>query len=94
MDENLTATQAMQKLQVDHDRMHFERMAHDFIQRWSPDDRDEAARFQAELFGIVRALFIDVQKPVQDTVTAIMSTQLNSRWYGATHPIAEKEDQK
>jgi len=73
-------TPTIKHLREDQDRMHFELMMQDFIKRWSPKNPDEAAQFQSQLFGIARTLFIDVQKPVQDTVAAIMSTQSNPRW--------------
>lgn len=55
------------------ERRRFEAMAHDFVNRWQPEDRYEAARFSAELFSLVRQLFIDVQEPLQKTVVSAMN---------------------
>lgn len=69
-----TATEALDKNMEAIQRMRFESMAVEFIHKWAPKDPHESAQFNAELFSLVRTMFIDVQKPVQDTLVAILGT--------------------
>lgn len=48
------------------------RMAH-LIEKYAPEDRHEAAEFSAEIHMLVRDIYMDMQKPVTDTMKAILA---------------------
>ncbi len=42
----------------------FELQMEQFWKNWAPEDKYEAARFQAELSGLVRQIYRDAQEPL------------------------------
>lgn len=43
-----------------------------FIERWQPHDEREAHQFNAELNMLVRKIYMDMQKPITETVSALL----------------------
>ena len=62
----ITAREAMQREEADVQRQIHERMLEEFIARYAPEDRYEAAQFNAALGSIMRQLSADMQKPLHD----------------------------
>ena len=60
---------AIESQQKERELRQFEIMVEGFLQRWKPDDRYEASRFEAEMFSIVRQIYVDAQAPVLDHLT-------------------------
>lgn len=57
----------------------FEAMANLFFEKWQPEDPREAQAFSAELFSLVRQIYIDAAAP---------QTELMSRLVELMPPIA------
>lgn len=60
------------KIQKEQERRRFEYMAEDFFKRWTPEDPHEAAQFNAQLYSLVRQIYMDAQQPVLDQLGTIM----------------------
>ena len=75
MDKAIIAN-AMSERAEEHQRMRFEHMMEDFIERYAPKDPRENAGFQASLHSITRQLFMDVQTPMHNTVHSAISAAL------------------
>lgn len=54
-------------------RRQFEAMAQHFFEKWQPEDRYEAQRFGAELFSLVRQIYIDAAAPQTELMSKIMA---------------------
>ena len=59
-------------MQEDQRQRNFEYMAQSFFERWQPEDKREASQFSAELFSLVRNLYIDAQKPAMDELVKVL----------------------
>ncbi len=69
-----TATQVSAELDREHqDRTRFERHVALFIERWEPKDVKERHAFNADLMSLMRTMQMDMQKPVIDTVAALLA---------------------
>lgn len=64
----------MKKMDQERQSRIFEVMMESFIKQWSPQDRREAAEFQAHLHSLVRQIYRDAQEPVLDRLTAAIAT--------------------
>lgn len=54
-------------------RAMFEDMIEHFIKKWKPEDQHDRYRFEAELFSIIRQLYVDAQKPALEQLTKLVS---------------------
>ncbi len=54
-------------------RMRFEYMARDFFEKWQPDDPQLAQDFSADLFCLVRQIYVDANEPAMRQLTEVMS---------------------
>jgi hypothetical protein len=52
----------------------FELQMEQFWKNWAPDDKYEAARFQAELSSLIRQVYREAQEPIARQFTALMAT--------------------
>lgn len=52
----------------------FELQMEQFWKNWAPDDKYEAARFQAELSSLVRQIYREAQDPLLKQMMALMAT--------------------
>jgi hypothetical protein len=50
----------------------FEIYAQRFFERWQPKDQIEAQQFSAELFSLVRKIYVDANGPANDMIAKIM----------------------
>lgn len=57
-------------------RSRFEGQVVSFIERWEPSDVHERHAFTAELYSLMRTVHMDMQKPVTDTVSALLATHM------------------
>lgn len=48
----------------------------EFIKRYAPDDRDEAAYFNMHLHEIVRAVYADMTTPVERALAATLNVAM------------------
>ncbi|GEM_PF-6365474 len=55
----------------------FESMAEHFFDRWQPADPREASRFSADLFSLVRQIYIDALEPQQKLARDLLSVQIS-----------------
>jgi hypothetical protein len=67
-----TATEIAARQEADrNDRLN--RSIAEFVKRYAPDDRDEAAYFTAHLHDIVRAVYADMTTPVERALAATLN---------------------
>ena len=52
----------------EYERKRFEVMAYAFFERWQPDDLYEARQFSAELFCLIREIYAEAAKPIQQAL--------------------------
>ena len=72
-----TATEKrINEMQEEREQFMFEGMARRFFERWQPEDRRDAAQFNAEFFTLVRQIHIDAAEPMRKTMTQVLSTAL------------------
>ena len=69
----MTALAEMEKHQVERDARIFELQMEQFWKNWAPDDKYEAARFNAELSLLVRQIYREAQEPLHKQMTAMLS---------------------
>lgn len=50
----------------------FEYMARDFFKRWQPENPQEAHAFSAELFCLVRRIYMDAQEPAMSELIKVL----------------------
>lgn len=84
-----TATDAIARQSEDARRATMlNRMIENFTRQWAPSNRDEAACFSADLFSLVRTIYIDAQEPGHRHVQKIMEGMIFT-----TSPLTTLGDQ-
>lgn len=63
----------IEKHQEELRRRQFEAMAQHFFEKWQPEDPYEAQCFSAELFSLVRQIYIDAAAPQTELISKIIS---------------------
>lgn len=63
----------VQKMRAEQEERRFEYMARNFFSRWTPQDRAEAAAFNAELFVLVRQIYHDAVTPLAEQMCLLVS---------------------
>ena len=64
-----TATDAIKTRDGERRKMVFENMIEAFSQQYCPQDRYDAAKFEAQLFSIARQIYEDAQAPLLKHIT-------------------------
>ena len=72
---NTTATEAMVKHNEAMEERYAEKRFNAFYEKWTPEDPRQAAEFHAEFSMLIRSIYMDMQKPVTETVSAVLSMQ-------------------
>lgn len=61
------------EITADMQHRRFEAVAHHFFMKWQPKDPDEAHRFSAELFSLVRQIYMDAAAPQSKLMADILA---------------------
>jgi hypothetical protein len=64
-----TATEIKMK---EFERKRLDQSVHAFIQRWAPEDPEEAAMFHTHFHSVVRDIYGDMQRPVTEVLTSVL----------------------
>lgn len=73
---NETATSVMMKDRSEEiEKLRVENEIRRFTEAWAPDDKNGTAQFSAELLSIVRLIYMDMQRPITQTLAGIMAMQ-------------------
>lgn len=72
---NTTATAMASRQDTDRNER-LNRCIAEFVKRYAPDDRDEAAYFHAHLHEIVRSVYADMTAPVERALAATLNVAM------------------
>jgi len=73
---NKTATGALfEKREEEQRQQHFERLTYRFFERWTPENREDAVAFNADLIALIRQLHMDAQEPIKDVMLQALRMQ-------------------